>query len=477
MERRFEVRREELLAEARVKPGICEGLLERLEKFVEPFAELLARREQGEHAVDFVSGLLSDLKRKNCESIAYRHNQGRKELQHFIGQSQWDHAPLLVELSRQVGEQLGRADGVLVFDPSGFTKKGTHSVGVQRQWCGRVGKVENCQVGIYLGYVSSEEHALVNTRLFLPREWAQDRQRRKECHVPRGIRFQTRYALCLEMLAEVGHLLPHAWITGDDELGKSGGFRRDLRRLGEQYLLAIPSNYRVRVLEGPAAFDPADGADEDRPRRKPPFQRVDRLRASLPEGAWTRIEVRDGEKGPLVVELVKFRVQIKSQGRNAGEETLVISRRQDEAGSATHDYYFSNAPLATELAEFARAAKAEHRIEDCLKRGKGEAGLADYEVRSWPGWHHHQTLSLIAAWFLNQETRRGKKIDTRNDLSSTPGAHRQVAARRITLQLAQPHRPRGHRAPPTESACQVPSLQTTQPLGTVAFRATAELEQ
>lgn len=465
MERRFEVRREELLAEARVKPGICEGLLERLEAFVGPFAELLARREQGEHAIDFVSGLLSDLKRKNTESIAYRHDQGRKELQHFIGQSQWDHQPLLVELSRQVGQQLGRQDGVLVFDPSGFAKKGTHSVGVQRQWCGRLGKVENCQVGIYMGYVSAQEHALVNLRLFLPREWAKDRQRRKECHVPLPIRFQTRHALCLEMLAEVGHLLPHAWITGDDELGKSGGFRRDLRKLHEQYLLAIPSNYRVRVLEWPEGMAPPGEAEDNGRRRKPPFQRVDKLRASLPEEAWTKIDVRDGEKGPLIVELAKFRVQIKWQGRNAGEETLVLSRRPDEAGSATHDYYFSNAPLATELSEFARVAKAEHRIEDCLKRGKSEAGLADYEVRSWPGWHHHQTLSLLAAWFLNQETRREKKIGPRHDLSSDSSPHCQVATRRLSLPCSSSHRPRMHQAPPTQPTCQILPVQTTQPLG------------
>lgn len=477
MERRFEVRRKELLAEAQVEPGMCEGLVERLEAFVEPFAELLARREQAEHAVDFVSGLLSDLQRKNTESIAYRHDQGRKELQHFIGQSQWDHQPLLVELSRQVGQELGRPEGVLVFDPSGFAKKGTHSVGVQRQWCGRVGKVENCQVGIYLGYVSSEEHALVNARLFLPRSWAEDRQRRKECHVPRQVRFQTRHALCLEMLAEVGHLLPHQWITGDDELGKSSDFRRTLANLGERYLLAIPCNFRVRVLEGLAALAPSSGAPAQDPRRKPPFQRVDRVRASLPQEAWIKVDVRDGEKGPLTVELAKFRVEIKVQGRNAGEETLVISRRADESGAATHDYYFSNAPLATELGEFARAAKAEHRIEDCLKRGKREAGLADYEVRSWPGWNHHQTLSLIAAWFLNQETRRGKKIGAGNDLPATPGSARQVAARRFSLRHSHPHRPRMHRAPATESARQIPSLQTTQPLGPVSLRATADLEQ
>ncbi len=381
-------------------------------------------------------------------------------MQHFIGQSQWDPQPLLVELSRQVGQQLSRPDGVLVFDPSGFAKKGSHSVGVQRQWCGRLGKVENCQVGIYLGYVSAEEHTLVNLRLFLPWEWAKDRQRRKECHVPSPLRFQTRHALCLEMLAEVGHLLPHAWITGDDELRKSRGFRRDLRRLHEQYLLAIPSNYRVRVLEWPEGLATIGGA-EDVARRKPPFQRVDKLRASLPEEAWTKIDVRDGEKGPLIVELAKFRVQIKWKGRNAGEETLVLSRRWDEAGNATHDYYFSNAPLATELSEFARAAKAEHRIEDCLKRGKSEAGLADYEVRSWPGWYQHQTLSLIAAWFLNQETRRGGKNGSSHDLSSASSPHRQVATRRLSLSSSSSHRPRMHQAPPTQPTCQILPLQTT----------------
>lgn len=140
MECSFEVRRGELLAESRVEPGVCQGLLKRLETFVEPFAGLLARREQAAHAVNFVSGLLSDLQRKNTESIAYRQDQDRKDLQHFIGQSPWDHQPLLLELSRQVGQQLGCPDGVLVFDPSAFAKKGTHSVGVQRQWCGRLGE-------------------------------------------------------------------------------------------------------------------------------------------------------------------------------------------------------------------------------------------------------------------------------------------------------------------------------------------------
>jgi SRSO17 transposase len=138
---------------------------------------------------------------------------------------------------------------VLVFDPSGFPKQGTKSVGVQRQWCGRLGKIDNCQVGVCMAYVSAEEHALVNTRLYLPREWAQDKARRKKCHVPRAVTFQTRRELCLDMLEEVGHLLPHGWIAGDDEMGRSSGFRRELRSRNERYLLAVPSNTLIRDLD------------------------------------------------------------------------------------------------------------------------------------------------------------------------------------------------------------------------------------
>ena len=424
MERRFELRREAMLAEAQVSPAVFRGAVERLERFVQPFTACLVRREQVQHAVDFVTGLVTDLERKNTESIAYCHDQDRKELQHFIGQSDWDHQPLLVELARQVGRDLGRPDAVLVFDPSGFPKKGTESVGVQRQWCGRLGKVDNCQVGIYLAYASGEEHALVNTRLYLPEDWAKDKRRRKKCRVPKTIRFRTRHELCLEMLSECGKLLPHAWIAGDDEMGRSSSFRGKLRDRNEQYLLAVPSNTLVRDLDAQPSKHEGCGAP-----RKSPFVRVDKWRAALPEKVWTKIDVRDGEKGPLEIELAVCRVQAKTDRRRVGpEELLVVIRTPDEQGTAKHDYYLSNASAQTELAEFGRVAKAEHRVEDCLKRGKKEVGLADYEVRSWPGWYHHQTLSLIAAWFLNTETRREKKIGPGDDLPANPGGSRALVA-------------------------------------------------
>src|SRR5215831_15768663 len=251
MERRFAARRDQLLADAEVDPRIPRGVLSRLERFLDPFVELLQRSEQGGHARTYAAGLVSGLKDKNVESIAYLHDQEREPLQQFIGQSPWDYHPWLTELARQVGHQLGSPDGVVVFDPSAFPKKGDASVGVQRQWCGRLGKVDNCQVGVYLAYVGRSEHALVDVRLYLPQEWAKDKKRRAQAGVPRAVRFRTRHELALEMLDERGPLLPHAWVAGDDEMGRCSWFRQQLRSRQECYLLAVPSNTAVRDLTAP----------------------------------------------------------------------------------------------------------------------------------------------------------------------------------------------------------------------------------
>jgi len=425
MERRFRIRLDELLDDAEVPAGLMRGVFPRLEAFLRPFVEALRSPEQRTNARHYVEGLLSDLGSKDAESIAYLHDRERQGLQKFIGQADWDHRPLLAELARQVGRELGEADGVLVFDPSAFPKKGTESVGVQRQWCGRLGKLDNCQVGVFLGYASRREHALVDVRLYLPKEWAGDRKRRRKAGVPREVRFRTRHELALEMLDERGPLLPHAWISGDDEMGRCSWFRGELRSGGERYLLAVPSNTSVRDLAAP---EPPYSGYGRRPR--PPFVRVDRWCAALPASAWRTVEVRDGEKGPLEVQAAWGLVQARTEGRPSDvAEVLVVFRERQADGTWKHDYLLSNAPLATPVAEYARVFKAEHRIEDCLKRAKGEAGLADYQVRTWEGWHHHQALALLATWFLTQETRRGKNPD--------PGADR-VSGREAAGRVVEP---------------------------------------
>jgi SRSO17 transposase len=404
---RYQLRKQQLLDECDITPEVFEGGIERLAEFACPFAECLGRREQRDHAQTYLAGLVSDLKRKNTESIAYRHDHERHGLQHFVGSSTWDHRPLFRELASQVGRAIGTPDGVIVFDPSGFAKKGTASVGVQRQWLGRLGKVDNGQVGVFMAYASYHEHALVDVRLYLPKAWAKDRVRRKRCGVPKSARYRTRHELALEMLKETGPLLPHGWVTGDDERGRSSRFRAELRRLKEPYLLAVPSNTTIRDLEGEV---PAWGGRGPHPKRA--FEPVRAWSQSLAPEAWRRIEVGDGERGPRVVELVATRVVARTdRGRIGPEELLVVLRSRDDDGVMKHDYYLSNAPPETLPGVLARVARAGHRVEECLQRGTSEAGLAEYQVRTWSGWHHHQALSLIASWFLVQEARRGKKGD------------------------------------------------------------------
>jgi SRSO17 transposase len=308
-----------------------------------------------------------------------------------------------------------------------------------------------------MAYVSRREHALVDVRLYLPKEWANDRVRRKRCGVPKKIRHRTRQALALEMLETTGRKLPHGWIAGDDEMGRSSRFRRDLRALGERYLLAVPSNTGLRDREAPP---PAYGG-RGRPG-KPPFQRVDRWAAALAPDAWTRIDVRDGEKGPLVLEIATTGVVARTErsSRGAGEELLVVTRSAEANGTSKYDYYLSNACGQTPRDELARVVNAEHRVEEGLKRAKSEAGLSDYEVRTWAGWHHHQTLSLMATWFLIGETRRGKKIH--------PGPDRPTTSRPAADPVASGRRPYPSRLGSTFHETQkqpprigpVPSLQT-----------------
>jgi SRSO17 transposase len=470
MERRFEERKQAMMAECEIDPALLEGMLSRLEAFVKPFAELLGSPEQRGHLSDYVAGLCSSVERKTTETIAYFHGQNRQALQRFIGWVEWDHRPLLCQLARQVGEVLGEPDGILVLDSSAFAKKGTESVGVQRQWNGRAGKIDNCQVGVYLAYVSRREQALVDVRLFLPHKWADAKTRRRKCRVPQEVTFSTKLELARDLVATNRDLLPHTWVVGDDEFGRSTQFRRDLRQMGERYLLAVPSNTLVRDLE--AAPPPYRGFGK---RPLAPFVRVDKWRARLPAEAWTRIHVRDGEQGPLLVDMAVTRVlAITERRQRESEEVLVITRRTEPDGTLVHDYWLSNAAPDTPAREFARGAKARGRIEQCLERGKSETGLADYETRSWPGWHHHQTLSLLASWFLVLERISGKKKDAGHHVLATAHRNRDTAAGGHRPPHSGPHRTRNAHSTGPQRNSPLVSLEKTQPLATLT-RPSAEM--
>ena len=417
MDARYTIRKAQLLEECQVAPEVFEQVLPRLRTCMAPFVDTIQGQAPRAHAQTYVRGLLSDVERKNVESIAYHFGQDRLGLQGVIGWDDGDDAPLRHTLRSQVGQHLGQADGVLVFDPSAFPTSGRESVGVARQWCGRLGKVDNGHVAISLGYVSRKGHTLVDLRLSLPKEWTQDKARLDKAGVPKVHRgYRTRHQFALERLATNGAALPHRWIAGDDERGRPSWFRRRLATLGARYLLAVPSNTFLRDLE---TEGPASRGRGRRPNR--PWHSVAQWSHALGDDAWKRIDVRDGAKGPLVVDVVKRRVASRTHRRQQGEEeTLVVirSRDRDQEQVVKVDYSLSNAAPETPLEECARVAKAEHRLEACLQRSKSEAGLSEYEVRHWTGWHHHHTLSFLATWFLERETHRGKKMDPGNDVTA-----------------------------------------------------------
>src|SRR6516225_10301658 len=421
-------RREEVLRDCLVSPDVFTQMVERLGEFVIPYQHALETEANGRHVHLYLQGLLSHLERKNAEKIATLVDVERQVIQDFIGTVLWDHRPLVAVLVRQVAERLGDPDGIIAFDPSSFPKRGRHSVGVKRQWCGHRGKVDNCQVGVFMGYVSHHDHALLDFRLFLPEEWARDEPRRQACHVPPDIRYQTRHEQCLEMLDAWREQVPHGWVTGDDELGRHTRFRHALRERGERYVLGVPCNTTMRDLEAPVPAYIGRG----RPP-KAPWQSVTQWRQGLEAEAWTHLTVRDGEKGPVEIEMVRRRVQTRIERKCTGpEEWLVVTRQlrsddrtwgprasrdaTDQDARYRYHYYLSPTCVSEgelaepSLAELARVVKAGACIEASFKRGKSEVGMDEYQVRTWQGWHRHMTLSLIAAWFLIGETHRGQSL-------------------------------------------------------------------
>jgi len=393
-----------------------------------PYQHALETKANQRNVPLYLAGLLSHLDRKNAEQVAALVDVERLVMQAFIGTAPWDHRPLIAVLVGQVVERLGEPDGIIAFDPSSFPKRGTHSVGVKRQWCSHRGKVDNCQVGVFMGYVSRHDHALLDFRLSLPQDWARDAQQRQACHVPPEVQYHTRHEQCLEMLDLWGDQVPHGWVTGDDELGRHTRFREELRQRGERYVLGVPCTTTIRDLEAPV---PAYHGRGRRP--KAPWQSARVWRQSLGSAGWTHLTVRDGEKGPVEIEMVTRRVQTRLERKRTGpDEWLVVTRRpladdrpveprasRDAMDHDTRYYYryYLTPTCASEsereeplLAELARVIKAGACIEASFQRGKGEAGMDEYQVRTWQGWHHHMALCLIAVWFLIAETHRGQRL-------------------------------------------------------------------
>jgi SRSO17 transposase len=384
---------QELLADAVVSAAAVRHCQEHLTAFLQRYLPLFYRQEQRDLATLVIRGRLSGLERKTSEPIAHQAGRHRKPVQHFVGAGAWEDDAVLAELRHHVAEELGDPEAVLVLDNSGFPKKGTESCGVARQWCGRLGKVENCQVGVFLSYAAPGGHAPLDRRLFLTPDWAADRKRRRKTHVPPEVVFQEKWRIGLDLLDRSGPDVPHGWVAGDDEFGRATEFRAQLRLRQERYVLDVPANTLVREV----ARRP-DG-------KRPAFERAEVWAARQPASRWKTVTIRGGAKGPLKVRALKRRVQTKDDDGHVGPtETLTVLR---SLGAEPQTWYtVSNAARRERLATLAKVHSERHRIEEVLQEGKGEVGLGHYEVRSWVGWHHHMTLALLALWFLALERRR-----------------------------------------------------------------------
>jgi len=349
-----------LLQDAELTSQAVVGCRDRLVDFLQWYLPWFYRSEQRELATVVLQGKLSGLKRKTSEPIARQAKRQRGPVQHFVGAGQWDDAAVLGELWRHVAAELGDASaGVLIVDPSGFPKKGTQSCGVGRQWCGCLGKVDNCQVGVFVSYAAAWGQALLAGRLYLPEDWAADPQRRAQCHVPVAVVFQEKWRIGLDLLACVGGRVPHAWITGDAELGRVTEFRQQLRLWQEQYVLDVPLNTLVREI--PAG------------ERRGSFERIEVWAARQAATAWKTLTIRAGEKEPIRVKALKRRVQTKDEdGRVGPGETALVIRT---LGREKRTYYaVSNARRDKKLVALVAAKLTRHRIEEDLKAAKQGVG-------------------------------------------------------------------------------------------------------
>jgi SRSO17 transposase len=296
-----------------------------------------------------------------------------------------------------VAEHLGDADGVLVVDETGFLKKGTKSVGVARQYSGTAGRIENCQVGVFLGYATSRGRAVLDRALYLPKDWADDRGRRKVARVPAAVRFATKLVLARRMIERaVAASVPARWVTADAVYGSDYGFRSALEALGLGYVVGVRTDHAVW-----AGFRQV---------------RVKSLIAELPAKAWQRVSCGAGTKGPRVYDWAAVRTNCPEPETYA--RWLLIRRSVSDPTEVA--YFACGGPPGTTLPDLVRIAGTRWAIEECFELAKGDCGLDEYEVRNWVGWHRHVTLSLFALAVVAviraraTKPRRSKKGDRRS---------------------------------------------------------------
>jgi SRSO17 transposase len=360
--------------------ALCQGLAPR-------FGRVEVRRRAG----GFLQGLLSGAERKNGWQLAEQAGDHTPDgMQRLLNHARWDPDQVRDDLRDYVTEHLGDPGGVLVVDETGFLKKGTKSAGVQRQYSGTAGRIENCQVGVFLAYAGPRGHALVDRELYLPRSWTDDRPRCREAGIPGQVEFCTKPQLAKVMLARALDAgMPATWVTADEVYGGDGRLRRWLEERDQPHVLAV--NRKQSLVSGLFRFE-----------------RADRLAARIPAGAWRHYSAGAGAKGERVYAWARVAIRpLREPGRG---HWLLVRRSLADRGELA--YYVCFGPAQASLAELVRVAGIRWTVECGFQQGKGETGLDHYQVRRYDAWYRHVTLSMLAQAFLAVMRARAAAVGT-----------------------------------------------------------------
>ena len=385
----------------------------------EQFAGCFQRSESREHFFNYMAGQFSPIERKSIEPIALALKDGNvRAMQRFVSDAPWDDTKMISKYRSLVNDDLGSPDGALIFDESGFVKKGQDSIGVARQYCGTIGKVDNCQVGVFAAYVSENGYSLIDKQLFVPEKWFTDdyRARRKKCKLPEDTVFCTKPQLAVQMLGGLveENVLPFKYVLADSLYGTSPEFIEAVEALpGKTYFVSVPKD-TLCWLKRPMTIT-QKYLWGGKPRTKTVLVdssskpvSVNELAENINDYFWYRRKVSEGTKGPIVYEYTRRQIILSAAGLPQKTVWLLIRRTLDK--KPIYSYFISNASTSTRLKTLIWLSGLRWAIEQCFEEIKSELGMDHYEVRKFTGWHHHMLTCMLAHFFLwHLKIRLGKK--------------------------------------------------------------------
>lgn len=388
-------------------PRDVESLVADLAAYADSFLPEFSRKDQARWAYRYLQGLVSAHPRKSIEPMALAHGFPIRSMQAFIGESTWRTAPLVQRHQLLVAQTLGEDDAVILVDESGMPKQGQHSAAVAPQYCGALGKLANCQVGVFLGYASRTGYTLLDGQLFVPEGWFADDHAglRAEVGMPTGLTFKTKPELAVDLVQALMQrkVVPARWLAADALYGDSPAFRDAIAALGLWYFTDVACSTLI-WRRHPALIVPAWSGRGRKPTKQrlktvsnQPY-RVDEVLRRLPKTAWVRGTIKEGSKGPIVCDFAFVRVSEARQGLPGARVWLVI--RRNVADPSVVKFSFSNAPETIEPLELVRMSGMRWPVELTFEEGKDELGMDQYETRSWLGWQHHMVLVMLAHHFL-----------------------------------------------------------------------------